>query len=199
MVNFLETGDGLYQVFIMETGRVQKMKRILSRLLPPGIQILPFSKAPPQAPLLLIIPECGRIPENFSIPSSATIIVSSEEQHQLLALAGTSARVITCGYGYKDTVTVSSSQDDCVVVSLLRSFQGKENVVEPLDLPLHARPSDDAYPLLAGAATMLYFQLADPQNLKISSYNLSCSAHNTKANANKFKSIKNIKECKNYV
>ena len=98
----------------------------------------------------------ARLPQELHLPDDAVVIVSSEEENQLLRLARLQVQTVTCGLSCKDTVTFSSRSEETAVISLMRSVCGLSGeAVEPMDLPVSFPPRSGDYPLLACAAVLL--------------------------------------------
>ena len=153
----METGDNLFQIYLLQDGHSREFGQVVRRIFPDMKdrirKIHGISELSKSLPILLLLPEGAILPDNLTLPAGSVVVVSSEETRQLHILAKQPISVISCGFHSKDTVTLSSRQEDGAVVSLLREITNPDGeTVEPLDVPLHLHPGYPDYPLMAAAA-----------------------------------------------
>lgn len=94
------------------------------------------------------------------IPKTFVAIVDPDDGGAIDAVSKYGLQAVTCGLSQKATVTYSSLEQECAVVSLQREIRSlRGDTVYPREIPIHftsARElSGDAYALLAATAALL--------------------------------------------
>ncbi len=112
---------------------------------------------------------CGDYTQKAEFAPTVTVIVNSLNQTQTGYLKESPCRVITCGYGEKDTFTYSSLTDDSVMIALNREISAMSGkIIQPLELPAPLdHRSGSVYPVIAYTALRLLLDDCDPEIRKL--------------------------------
>lgn len=100
--------------------------------------------------------------KNILTAKNYTSIIDTDSEKAPLELLAEGVKTITCGLSSKNTVTFSSFENECAVISLQRSLTTVGGTLyEPCDVPitlssLRILPESAKYPLLASAAVLFF-------------------------------------------
>lgn len=67
-------------------------------------------------------------------------------------------QLITCGISPKNTVSITSRNDEKITLSLNRTIRALSGIIEPLEQPFDAVGGDDEYGLMAAFAARLLLE-----------------------------------------
>lgn len=105
---------------------------------------------------IVIFKDADKLAIDFETRKPAVALVDSCNEDMLKLASKTGFPAITCGLSPKDTITLSSIDEDSAVVDLQRSvtcFDG--TVVEPQEIPVALYSSIDSFALMCVAAIFI--------------------------------------------
>ncbi|MEG2336056.1 hypothetical protein [Chryseobacterium sp.] len=98
-------------------------------------------------------------------PMSGIVIASSDDETQRKLLAKSKIPVITCGLSSKDTITFSSKEEECGVISLMREVRSVfGNTIEPMEIPVSFPKHTEPFMVLAYTASLILSEFVSTQN-----------------------------------
>ena len=94
--------------------------------------------------------------KGIDIPQDYIAVVDPENEEAIAMLKKNSMRTVTCGMSAKDTITYSSIDPECAIVSLQRELKtvGGEDL-DPGEFPIKALSCKKDFALLAAVAVLL--------------------------------------------
>lgn len=105
---------------------------------------------------IVIYKDAMPMPVQLETQKQSLAVVDSCNKELLQLVSGTNLPAITCGLSPKDTITLSSINDDSAVIDVQRSiicFDG--SVVEPQEIPVTLNSPIDNFTLMAAATIFI--------------------------------------------
>ena len=102
--------------------------------------------------------------QHIEIPPSFYAVIDSDNGEAADMLRGDGIQTVSCGLSQKDTVTFSSLENDCAVVSLQRGLKALDGTdIGPVEVPVAIAHSHSEYSLLAAVAALLLSGVKMPE------------------------------------
>ncbi|MDR2909122.1 MAG: hypothetical protein LBU86_04490 [Oscillospiraceae bacterium] len=112
--------------------------------------------APVKGKTIIVFQRAAELPVSLIEPDKSVVLVDSSKGELLSIVSASGLPAITCGMSNKDTVTLSSMDDDSAVVDLRRSITGFDGIViEPQEIPARCKRAPHRFALMAAAAVRL--------------------------------------------
>lgn len=105
---------------------------------------------------VVVFKEAGKLNVGFDTQKQVVAIVDSCNQDVMKLVSETELPAITCGLSARDTITLSSINEDSAVIDLQRSitcFDGK--IMEPQEIPISLCSTIDSFALMCVAAIFI--------------------------------------------
>lgn len=105
---------------------------------------------------VIIYKDAVKIPVLFEAPKQMVAVVDSCNKELPRLVSATNLPAVTCGLSPRDTITLSSINEDSAVIDVQRSitcFDG--SVLEPQEIPVTLYSPIDSYTLMAAATIFI--------------------------------------------
>lgn len=111
---------------------------------------------------ILVLKPKANLRKLEAIAPDTIVILDSANRRQLQAIARLHLNVMTVGLSAKDTLTFSSREEDCAVVSLQRSVRSLDGTrIEPMEIPCRLQGKCSEFHVLTAIALLVLCNQAD--------------------------------------
>lgn len=105
---------------------------------------------------IVIFKDNFKLSHKICIHKDAVVVVNADNRRIIDMISEYDIQVATCGLSAKNTFTLSSNQEDSVVVALqhsIRTLNGK--MIDPMEIPVKNTNKLDNFTILATVATLI--------------------------------------------